>query len=182
MGNFNFKDLILSDSYRTTAASTDDIGKIQVRSPGKMDFFRVHPSDEYSAQFLILENPREKKTYLVSAALEDALQGDAFRAMVALCANQHGEKFLFVAKLPSYGGESYATTRLEAMDLARTEWVRLRNTPMQKGYEIVKATSSFPEPNWPAETFECLLGQAFENRVVNSSDHPMVKKLLGEMA
>lgn len=182
MENFNLKDLVLSDSYAAPATATPKTAEIGLGYPGKLDFFRVRQDGEYQAQFLILEDTREKQTYLVTPALAGELEGDAAPAIVALCANQHGEQFLFVAKLPWYDGEPFATSRLEAMDRARTEWVRLRRSVSQKGYDIITAAKPFPEPAWSDETFEDLIRQAFKNNVIGSLDHPIVKKLRGEEA
>ncbi|ABA88055.1 hypothetical protein Pcar_0798 [Syntrophotalea carbinolica DSM 2380] len=182
MENFNLKDLVLSDSYAAPATATPQTGEIELGYPGKLDFCRVHPDKEYLAQLLILDDPRGKQTYITSPRLADELEGDAVPAVVALCANQHGEQFLWVAKLPWYDGEPFATTRLEAMDRARTEWVRLRRSITRKGYDIISAAKPFPEPVWSDETFENLIRQAFKNNVIGSLDHPIVKKLRGEEA
>ena len=47
-------------------------------------------------------------------------------------------------------------------------------------YAMYEASSTIPDPIWPAETLTQLLEIGFRNRLVDSLDHPVIKRLRGE--
>lgn len=175
---FNMGDLTITAPAVSPAISQK--GSIPIGYPGKLDFFCVYPGSGYYADVLILEDQRAKETYLVSPKLRAELEGDASPAAITLTANQHGELFLWLVKHPSFDGELFSTNRLEAMARARMEWVRLKRR-QEKGYEIITASVNFPEPEWPTETFEEILRQTFAGKFISSLDHPIVRRLRGEI-
>ena len=42
-----------------------------------------------------------------------------------------------------------------------------------------KAESAIPDPIWPDLSFEKIYRIAFKDRLINSADHPVIKRLRG---
>lgn len=157
-------------------------GPLTVRNPGKMEFFKVCDAPGCRVRVCILNDQRNETTYLVSPALRSTLEGDVATAELVLVANQDGEQFLWLAKTPAFDGEHYGTTRMAAISLAKTAWIRIRSRADRKGYDIIHAAGQFPDPQWPTKTLDELCHEAFADRLVTSLDHPALRRLRGETA
>ena len=48
-----------------------------------------------------------------------------------------------------------------------------------RAYEIFQAENKIPDPEWPEQSFAELLRIAFRDRLINTTDHPAVKRLRG---
>jgi hypothetical protein len=46
-------------------------------------------------------------------------------------------------------------------------------------YEIFEAESSIPDPIWPDMAFRAICRIAFKDRLINSPDHPVIRRLRG---
>jgi hypothetical protein len=46
---------------------------------------------------------------------------------------------------------------------------------------VEQAAGQFPEPKWPETTLEQLLEIAFKGRVIDTMDHPVLRRLRGEI-
>jgi hypothetical protein len=46
-------------------------------------------------------------------------------------------------------------------------------------YEISEATGNWPEPEWPDLPFQEILRIAFRGRIVDTTDHALVRRLKG---
>ena len=91
--------------------------------------------------------------------------------------------FLWPAKLPgeSAAGRRYAETGLIIAKHAETLWVRMWGDRSLGGYTSVKARGNLEEPKWPDKTFRELLRIAFEGRIIDRPDHPLIRELNGDL-
>jgi hypothetical protein len=48
-------------------------------------------------------------------------------------------------------------------------------------YEVFEATGELPEPQWPELPFSQILQIAFKDKYIDSLDHPVLRKLRGEV-
>jgi hypothetical protein len=69
---------------------------------------------------------------------------------------------------------------LEAVELAQKSWVRVSANMDVGGYDVLTATGTIPEPEWPGLSFAEILRIAFRHKLIDSLDHPVLKKLRGE--
>jgi len=157
-------------------------GPLPVRNPGKLEFFKVCDKAGYRAKVCILHDQRNEAIYLVAPALKSALEGDVAIAELVLAGNQDGELFLWLAKAPAFEGEHFGTTRMTAISMAKSAWVRMRVRADRKGYDVIRAAGSFPDPQWPEKTLDELCRDAFADRFVTALDHPVLRRLRGEAA
>jgi hypothetical protein len=63
--------------------------------------------------------------------------------------------------------------------MAMTHWVRVKANTNLGAYEIFKAQAEFGEPEWPDLSFWELIKIAFRDHLIDSLDHPVVKRLRG---
>jgi hypothetical protein len=157
-----------------------DGGPMPIRNPGKMEFIRVNSDPVYRARVCILNDPRTETIYIVAPNLKNELEGDVAAAELVLAANQDGEHFLWLAKMPAYDNEPFGTTRMAAISQAKTGWTRLRIRTDRKGYDAIQAMDTFADPQWPATSFEEICRDSFADRFISSMDHPVIKRLRGE--
>jgi hypothetical protein len=68
----------------------------------------------------------------------------------------------------------------EAAEVAMRRWVRVKANMSLGAYEIHEAASTIPDPEWPDVSFKELLRIAFRDRLVDRSDHPLIKRLRGQ--
>jgi len=91
--------------------------------------------------------------------------------------------FVWPVKLPDQDGklDSWNNSALEASKLAEDNWVRVSANQSLGAYEVHAATGDFPEPKWPDLSFEQILEIAFKGKFISNFDHPVLKKLRGEI-
>jgi hypothetical protein len=158
---------------------------VPVRKPDRTWFVRVHPDEAYRLQTAVIELKEERETYLVSQALWTELAAEVtFRPkLLATAINRQGVVFLWEANLPRSDGraDGWSRTALEAVNLAVTRWVRVVANLALGGYEVYEAAGNYPEPQWPELPFVELLRIAFKGRVIESLNHPVPRRLRGEV-
>ena len=158
---------------------------VPVRKPDKTWFVRVHPAEDYRLQTAALELKEERETYLVDRALWPELATEAtFSPRLLLTAvNRQGVLFLWPIRLPGPDGKlaDWNKSALEAAELARKSWVRGTANMSLGAYDVFEATGQHPEPQWPEQPFAELLRLAFKDRYIAGPDHPVLRKLRGEV-
>jgi hypothetical protein len=158
---------------------------VPVRKPDKSWWVRVHPSEAFRLQTVVVELKEERETYLVDKSLWSELAAEAtFSPRILFSAvNRQGVSFLWPVRLPGPDGkiDDWSRTALEAAQMAQKNWVRVTANLSLGSYEVFEATAKLPEPNWPELPFKELLRVAFKGKFIDSLDHPILRKLRGEV-
>jgi hypothetical protein len=96
---------------------------------------------------------------------------------------RQGVPFLWPIRLPGDDGKhnEWHRTALEAAQRAQTRWVRIAANMAAGGYDLFEATGALPEPEWPDLSFRELLKIAFKDRFIRTADHPVLRRLRGEV-
>jgi len=151
--------------------------------PNKLQFVRVHSDKTYRMETAIFDDKVQGESYLVSPALWDELSLDVTPVCLFTAVTRHGDCFLWPCKLPGADGRSnhWHESALAAAKLAVDGWVRVSANMPASRYDVFEATGNLPDPIWPDETFKELLRRCFENRFIDSADHPILKSLRGEV-
>jgi hypothetical protein len=174
-------NLRLSQSFIETAGVKKLITTVPVRKPNKQDFIRVHPSEAYRSAVALIELREDREIYVVSPRIAHELSGEFFSAMLYTAINRQRVVFLWPARLPGDDGRSLAwhESAQTAAQKAMVSWVRVVANMSLGAYEILEASSTIPDPEWPDISFDELIRIAFKDRVIYSLDHPVVKRLRG---
>jgi hypothetical protein len=177
--------LRLSQDFASTVGVKKALLTVPVRKPAKEWFIRVHPDMDYRIETAVVELKEEREIYLVDPGLWDALAGEAtFGPRQLLTSiNRQGTLFLWPIRLPGPDGkiDDWNRSALAAGKLAQGGWVRLTANLNAGHYDVFVATASLADPEWPDLPFKELLRIAFKDRLIESLDHPVLKKLRGEL-
>lgn len=154
-----------------------------VRKAGRQEFFRAHPEPKFKLPMTILELKEEREIYAVLPHLAAELVGDVRQVELRLCITRSGVVFLWPVPLPSDDGRRNAwhETARGAVELSETAWVRMSANMGAGCYDVAQAPDGVSEPNWPDTSLAELLRIAFgKGRLIDSFDHPVLKRLRGE--
>src|SRR5262249_49927716 len=67
-----------------------------------------------------------------------------------------------------------------AFELSKSQWVQLCWNADLRDYDVVIAEGISSEPNWPMDrSFSDLLKLGFADKIIDSVEHPYVKRLRG---
>jgi hypothetical protein len=153
---------------------------IPVRKPGKLSFFRVHPDEDYRLYNVPVVEDDKRETHILAAELEVPEDLERFISHVNLvtCINHKGTLFLWPFK-NSTNDWSRSASRI--VRRAVGEWVRLRADMDASCYRVETAPAELRaiEPEWPTMTFDEILNTAFEDKCIDSLDHPVIRNLRG---
>jgi hypothetical protein len=177
--------LRLSQDFAANLGVKKAMLTVPVRKPDKAWWVRVHPSEDYRLQTVVVELKEERETYLVDKPLWSELATEAtFSPRVLFTAvNRQGVPFLWPIRLPGADGkhDDWNRSALEAAQMAQKTWVRVTANLSLGAYEVFEATAQLPEPNWPELPFNELLRVAFRDKFIGGLDHPVLRKLRGEV-
>ena len=156
---------------------------IPVRKPRRDDFVRVSPDENNRIETAILEISEEREPYLVDRKLRSELVAEFKAKVLFLATSRQGQPFLWPIGLPGPDGKHHEAHRvsLEAAKLAMKQWIRIYWDPGEHQYFVLQAENQSTEPVWPDLPFKKILRIAFKDRLIDSFDHPVLRRLRGEI-
>jgi hypothetical protein len=97
--------------------------------------------------------------------------------------NRQGVLFLWPIRLPGADGklDTWSQSALEAANMAKAGWIRVSANLSLGGYDIFPASAELVSPDWPDTPFRDLLSIAFKDRFISDWNHPILRKLRGEV-
>jgi len=156
---------------------------VPVRKPDKQWFIRVHPDPAYRLSTAILELKEERESYLVEPDMWPELTSEITPKTLFTAVNRQGLPFLLPVRLPGPDGrlDPWNQSLLEGVEIGMKKWVRIAPKMALGAYELSVATNNLPEPVWPDTTFRDLVAVAFKGRIIQTPDHPVLRRLRGEV-
>jgi hypothetical protein len=178
---FDLDALRLSQSFTETAGVKKLLKTVLVRKPHKQDWVRVHPSPNYRADFPVIELKDESEEYLVGPGVVSELIGEFVPKTLFTAMNRQGVLSLWPVRLPTAGDRplEWWRSEREAAELAMKRWVRVKANKDLAAYEIFVAESVMSEPDWPEASYQELIKLAFRDRLITTTDNPVIKRLRG---
>jgi hypothetical protein len=182
---FDPESLRLSSDFAAGVGVKQALLAVPVRKPAKSWFVRVHPDPAYRLQTAVIELKEDGETYLVAPRLWPDLAAESTFSPRALftAINRQGVVFIWPVRLPGPDGrlDEWSRTALDAAEMAAKGWVRIAANMPLGAYDVFRATGQLPEPEWPDVPFRELLCIAFRDRFIQSLDHPVLRRLRGEV-
>jgi hypothetical protein len=77
------------------------------------------------------------------------------------------------------GSRAWNETSMAGAEMGRTSWVQLRADMSLGAYRIRRAEGELPDPVWPSYSLNDLLKIGFKDRIIDYSEHPVVRRLRG---
>jgi hypothetical protein len=175
--------LCLPQNFGTVSGVKKVLTTVPVRKPSNQAFVRVHPSDEWRQSALILQLKEDGDCYFVHPSLYGELAAEVRPKMLYTYVTRDGNVALWPVNLPGEDGrlDTWSQSAHEGARRAETAWVRLVANRANGAYDIYEASSLTEEPAWPEKSFKEILSLAFKDRLIVSLDHPIVKRLRGEI-
>ena len=180
---FDPENLRLSQDFASRVGVKKRLLTIPVRKPDRQSFFRVHPDEAYRIETVVLELKEEHETYLVSPELWSEVPGEVVPKVLFTTITRQGTVLLWPIRLPGEDGrhDDWNRSALEAAQLAQGKWIRIAANMNLGAYDVFEATGDIPEPAWPDMEFKELLKIAFKSNFIESPDHPVLRRLRGEV-
>ena len=174
--------LRLSQEFLETAGAKKILTTVPVRKPRSQDFVRVHPDAEFREAFAIIELKDDRERYLLMPDIAAALPTEIVTEMLYTTINRQRVVSLWPVRLPSPDGRvnEWHRSAQGAAERAMSHWIRVTANMSLGAYEIIEAPGKIPDPEWPEYSFRDLLRIGFRDRIINSFDHPVLKRLRGE--
>jgi hypothetical protein len=175
--------LRLDQNFVETAGVKKLLTSVPVRKPRAQDFVRVRADADFRENIAIIELKDDQEIYLLLPEVANDLPGEFAMATIFTAINRQGVVFLWPVRLPGPDGRviEWHRSMTEAAERAMTSWIRVKANMSLGAYEMFEAAATIPDPKWPAVTFPELLRIAFRHRLVTDLNHPVVKRLRGEV-
>lgn len=155
---------------------------VKVCKPNRQEFCRVHPDESYRIDTAVLEDERNRESYLVAPALWAEIPDEITLVRLCLAVTRHGTPFLWPAKLPDPDRPNdWHVSMLAAQAAAITQWTKVKSSMSDGSYAVFEATGNLQEPQWPDLSFHDILKLAFKTRFIDSINHPFLQELFGEV-
>jgi len=180
---FDPSRLRLSQNFAEMVGVKKALLTVPVRKPSRQDFVRVHPGEDYRLETAALELKDEREVYLVDRALWHELPGEIVPKVLFTTINRQGVLTLWPIRLPGEDGrhDEWNRSALEAALMAQSRWIRVAANMSLGAYEVYEAVADLPDPAWPEVSFQEILKIAFKARFIADLDHPVIRRLRGDM-
>jgi hypothetical protein len=178
---FDLDSLRLSQAFTETAGVKKLLRTVPVHKPNPQDFVRVHPSDQYRSNFPVIELKDEREEYIVARDLIGELAGELVVKTLFTAITRQGVVFLWPVRLPDPEGRQIEWRRSmrEAAEIGMGQWTRVKANMSLGAYEMTVAEGAMVDPVWPDVSFQELIRLAFRDRLITTTDHPVIKRLRG---
>ena len=166
--------------------ATELISSVPVRKPQSTEFVRVHPGEDMTITMVLHEDKENLRSefYVVLPHMVQEMTelGGAIYAQLYTATTRQGLTMVWPVKLPTGGASNpWQETALAAVEASKTNWVRLFADMARGHYRVMKAEGDLDEPEFLDKPFNELLEMGFNGRVIDSSDHPICRKLRGRV-
>jgi hypothetical protein len=156
---------------------------VPIRRPGKLEFFRVHPSPTYRLSpvyFIALNQSREY--YIIAPELRSQLRPKEYSVgQLFLAVNRLDNPFFWLVTTQSPTGRisDWYNSALECAEQAIHNWIQMSADMAAGGYVVTLAEDPLPEPIWPEQSFKDLFALAFKRRLITDTGHKIFNELRG---
>jgi hypothetical protein len=180
---FDLASLRLSQDFDDTVGVKKLLRTIPTRKPNTQDFVRTHPSEDYRLLARCVDLKDDRELFLVRPEVAHELVGETVVKTLFTAINRQGVLFVWPVSVPALDAKQLEWWRSmrEAAEFAMHSWVRVKANMDLGAYEIFEAGSLMADPVWPEISFQEILRIAFRDRIIDRIDHPVVKRLRGEV-
>lgn len=181
----NLESLRLSQDFSGMANVKTVLTSIAVRKPNRHEFVRVRAGDGWKFSTATFTDKELRETYLVSPNIREQLAGEVTPTALFLTISRNSPMpFLWPIPLPGPDGRTnrWYESAFEAAKLAEQSWLRVAADMSAGCYIPQVAQGELPDPVWPEDlALESYLRLAFKDRMISDFQHPMLRRLRGEI-
>lgn len=147
-----------------------------MKAPPRSDFFMTSLTLKSSLCFI----DWEKEIYIIKPELMDDLKGDAYVGVATYAITTKGDSIVLVSKKPFSENDTWGQSRMEYLNMSKNNFIRVTADMENNIYKVITMEREVEEPEWPTESFEEILTEAFKDRIIDSMEHPVIQELLGK--
>ena len=180
---FDIASLRIPSNFGASLGVKKILNLVPVGKPINSQFFRTHPSVDMQFSAMILAPKGTQETYLVSQHVAEHLPELIKPVTIILIIDRQGNLRLVPVPYPGPDGQRnpWHQSLLEALTLAKTDWLRISANMQNGGYDVYQARATLPSPEWPEHAMDEIIKIAFRGRIINYLDHPVVQGLFGRV-
>jgi hypothetical protein len=182
---FDLEAMRLSQDFASAVGVKPLITTVPVKKPSKEWFVRTHHDPDYWYPTAVVELKEDREIYLVSPGLWPGLADEkTFSPRLLVTAlNRQRVLFLWPIRLPGSDGkiDDWSRSAMDAANEAKSRWVRVTANMSLGAYDAAVASGQIAEPDWPNITFQEIIRIAFRDKIISDWDHPVLKRLRGEV-
>jgi len=160
------------------AGDIEHLTYIAVRKPKRDEYFRTSPEPALSLVTAVWTDEETREVHLVAPAARGAMAESCRAVWLILCQSRAGTNFLWPVTADSRA-RGWAESARGAAILGQRRWVKIRGDLAGGAYVVLEAANQSGEPNWPDLPLTELLKLAFRDRVIDTPDHAVVRRLQG---
>jgi hypothetical protein len=178
---FDLQTIRLKQNYGENFATQKRVMRVPVTKPKKGNFFMVRTGDEWQIPVTIIEGDDNNESHLVLDHV--AAEVPEFCRQVTLFTAIDRRNNIFLIPIPHPGPDgqrnSWHESLLRCLVEAQTRWVRVSSNREINAYDLHSAKGDLNAPEWPVMSFSAILNTAFQNKLIDSVEHPLIQKLWG---
>lgn len=182
-GIFSDIEALRLDPADFAVASAEIMATVPVRKPKRDEFFRINPDPLMSMTTSVYIDKDDGDTcYLIAPGMRSALAGEFRTVALYIFVTPRGVMGVWPVPVPTdtrEAGSGWIESRRVAVQNGKTSWVRVLADMSLGAYRILKAMGDLGEPQFPDIPFNEILEIAFRGKVIDSEDHPIVRRLRG---
>jgi hypothetical protein len=180
----SFSRFRLPQNFEEVAGVSKVLVHVSREKPRPQAWFRVHPDEAYRMIVaLIVLKDEKSEPYLLAPEIVAEAAAEYTRHLLVTYVTRQGVVGLWPLRLPGSDGKTdpWLRSAHEGMNLATKRYVRMTANMSAGAYDVNVTQANLPEPEWPSETFEKLIEIAYRDHIIESLDHPVLRRLRGEV-
>ena len=182
-GELDLNRYRVPQSFSATGAVKQTLNSVPVRKPGKQAFIFLLPGEEWTTTVPALVTEEDRAYYLLTpevAANEDPELIKIVRLSTYI--ERSGVIALWPVNLSRDGHSNpWTDSVLDIVTNMTGRWLNVRASQSHGAYLVSEPAMVFPEPAVPAYSLARLASVAFKGKVIDTSDHIVLKRLRGEV-
>jgi len=179
--SFDLDSLALPQGFANLTEVKSEVLVVPLKKPGKQTWFATHPDSACWMITAVLKDESEDDSYIIAPALWAALEGEWAAKALVPCITRQGSYCVWPIRLPDSAGkiDTWNQSALEVVRKNGGQWMRITSDHDTKTYRALLPVSPFDPPAWP-EDLKSMIKVAIKGHVIDSIEHPLVKRLRGE--
>jgi hypothetical protein len=167
-------------SAASSASTISIVETVRVERPNKMYFFYIHPT--WRETLYIMPADKKRKAHLVVPAIAERYPQFCRVALIVPYSSQYNNWFLWPIHLEDRTGRihEYNESKIECVYKASGKWARFEADNDNSSYRLYIAEEQRDPPIEPQGGMPNLIRRAFEDRVITTEDHSLIRELLGK--
>ena len=154
----------------------------KVGNPSKDAFVRASADPDMTLEAYILKLESTGEIYLLTPTAAMQVAESAKRVRLTVAIDRQGNPFVWLTHPVPVDGKdnSWHQSMRQAVELAKHQWIRVQSNQGAKGYDVMAARVSIPDPEWPKHTLTDYLRAGFgDNFTITDPRDPVLQRLMG---